>query len=220
MQQTGWRLAVKKTVDRSAALASLVVFSPVMAAAAVAIRATMGSPVLFRQPRPGLHERVFQAIKFRTMNAAVDDSGRPLPDGERLTPLGRWLRNTSIDELPQLWNVLRGDLSLVGPRPLLVDYLERYTQEEHRRHDVLPGITGLTAVRGRNALSWEDRFRFDLEYVDSWSLGLDAKILALTVWKVIRREGISYAGHPTMPNLRHWKERANGAQAREREPAR
>lgn len=202
MKQAGWRLLVKKTIDRSAAIVGIAVTAPVMCAVAIAVRASMGSPVLFRQKRPGLHGKIFEVLKFRTMKVAVDASGRSLPDDERLTSVGRFLRATSLDELPQLYNVIRGDISLVGPRPLLVEYLSRYTAEELRRHDVLPGITGLAAVRGRNGLDWDERLRLDVQYVDEWSLWLDAKILAKTAVTVLRREGISAEGHVTSPELR------------------
>ena len=201
MKQEGWRLAVKRGIDRSAAAVGLLVTAPVMAATAVAVRASMGSPVLFRQKRPGLRGEIFEVVKFRTMRDANGPDGRPLPDEKRLTRVGNFLRQTSLDELPQLWNVLRGDISLVGPRPLLVRYLARYSPEEMRRHDVLPGITGWAQVNGRNAVTWDERFRDDLWYVDHWSLALDAKILAMTALKVLRRDGISREGHATMPEF-------------------
>jgi lipopolysaccharide/colanic/teichoic acid biosynthesis glycosyltransferase len=201
VKQTGWRLAVKRGIDRSAAAVGLLVTAPVMAATAVAVRASMGSPVLFRQKRPGLRGEIFEVVKFRTMRDANGPDGRPLPDDKRLTRVGIFLRQTSLDELPQLWNVLRGDISLVGPRPLLVRYLARYSPEEMRRHDVLPGITGWAQVNGRNAVTWDERFRLDLWYVDHWSLALDAKILAMTALKVLRRDGISREGHATMPEF-------------------
>ena len=201
MKQSGWRLVVKQCVDRAAAGVGLVAVAPVLAGAAVAVRATMGAPVFFRQKRPGRRGEIFEVVKFRTMNDARDVWGELLPDAERLTPVGRFLRETSLDELPQLWNVLKGDLSLVGPRPLLVRYLGRYSPEQARRHDVLPGITGWAQVNGRNAISWEEKFRLDVWYVDHWSLALDAKILALTALKVLRRDGIASEGHVTMPEF-------------------
>ncbi len=201
MKQEGWRLAVKRGIDRSAAALGLLATAPIMAATAVAVRASMGSPVLFRQKRPGLRGEIFEVVKFRTMRDANGPDGRPLPDEKRLTRVGNFLRQTSLDELPQLWNVLRGDISLVGPRPLLVRYLARYSPEEMRRHDVLPGITGWAQVNGRNAVTWDERFRDDLWYVDHWSLALDAKILAMTALKVLRRDGISREGHATMPEF-------------------
>jgi len=172
-----------------------------MAGAAAAIRLSMGGPVLFRQQRPGQRGRCFTAFKFRTMRDAAGPDGKPLPDAERLTALGQLIRRTSIDELPQLYNVLRGDISLVGPRPLLVRYLPRYSAEQMRRHDVLPGITGWAQINGRNATTWDERFACDLWYVDNWSLGLDLKILALTAWKVLRGDGVSRQGHATMPEF-------------------
>jgi lipopolysaccharide/colanic/teichoic acid biosynthesis glycosyltransferase len=202
MQQTGWRLAAKRLFDRSAAAAGLVATAPVMAATALAIRAALGSPVLFRQQRPGRGGRIFEVVKFRTMRDAVDATGRPLPDAERLTTFGKFLRSTSLDELPQLINVLRGDLSLVGPRPLLVKYLERYTPEQARRHDVMPGITGWSQINGRNAIDWDQKLALDVWYVDNWSLVLDLQILARTFLHVLRRENIAPAGQATMPEFR------------------
>jgi lipopolysaccharide/colanic/teichoic acid biosynthesis glycosyltransferase len=174
---------------------------PILLGVAAAIRATMGKPVLFRQQRPGHQGRLFTAYKFRTMRDALGPDGTPLPDSERLTRVGRLIRRTSLDELPQLWNVVKGDMSLVGPRPLLVQYLPRYTPEQARRHEVLPGLTGWAQVNGRNATSWPERFAHDLWYVDNWSLGLDLKIIAITALKVLRREGISQPGHDTMPEF-------------------
>jgi lipopolysaccharide/colanic/teichoic acid biosynthesis glycosyltransferase len=168
---------------------------------AVLIRRRMGSPVLFCQLRPGLHGKPFKMVKFRTMLDAVDYKGCPLPDNERLTGLGRFLRSTSLDELPELWNVVKGEISLVGPRPLLMEYLPLYTPEQARRHEVRPGITGWAQVNGRNALSWEEKFALDVWYVDHQSLWLDIKIIALTLWKVVRRDGISAAGEATMPRF-------------------
>jgi len=209
MEQAGWRLFVKKTVDRTAAAIGLVATAPLMAGAALAVRATMGAPALFSQQRPGLHGKPFKIWKFRTMSNARDASGTLLPDAERLTNVGRFLRKTSIDELPQLWCVVKGDLSLVGPRPLLMKYLPFYTPEENRRHDVLPGITGLAAVNGRNLLSWEEKFRLDVEYVDRWDLALDAKILVQTARKVLLREGIGTTVQEIMPELRHFQHRSH-----------
>jgi lipopolysaccharide/colanic/teichoic acid biosynthesis glycosyltransferase len=174
---------------------------PVLAGTAAVIRATMGKPVLFRQRRPGYRGRIFTAYKFRTMRETYDASGAPLPDGERLTRAGRFIRRSSLDELPQLINVLKGDRSLVGPRPLLVRYLPRYSAEQMRRHEVLPGITGWAQINGRNATTWPERFAQDLYYVDNWSLALDVKILARTAWKVLASDGISQPGHETMPEF-------------------
>ncbi len=187
--------ALKRAVDVVGAAAALVVAAVPMALIAVAVRVTMGSPVLFRQRRPGLHGHPFTLVKFRTMAHGPGD------DAARLTRLGSLLRRTSLDELPELVNVLRGDMSLVGPRPLLPAYLDRYSPEQARRHTVKPGITGLAQVEGRNALDWEERFRLDVRYVDTWSLVLDARILAKTVRSVLRREGISADGHVTMPEF-------------------
>jgi sugar transferase EpsL len=161
----------------------------------------MGTPILFFQDRPGLKGRLFRLYKFRTMRDAAGFDGKPLPDGERLTPLGRWMRKWSLDELPELFNVLKGDMSLVGPRPLLVQYLDRYTPEQARRHEAKPGLTGWAQVNGRNAISWEEKFALDVWYADNRSFSLDLKILAMTAWKVLMREGISAEGEATMPEF-------------------
>ncbi|GIV65817.1 MAG: sugar transferase [Chloroflexota bacterium] len=187
----------KRIFDLVLTTAGMVIALPLMGVIALLIWLKEGGPVLFRQPRPGLGGRIFTLYKFRTMREAVDKNGNPLPDGERLTPLGRFLRSTSLDELPELFNVLRGEMSLVGPRPLLVEYLPRYTPEQARRHEVLPGMTGWAQINGRNALTWEEKFRLDVWYVDHWSLWLDVKILAITLWKVLRREGINAPGSET-----------------------
>lgn len=197
-RQRGLPLLVKRALDVTLAGSALVATSPVIASTALAIRLTMGSPVLFRQQRPGKHGTLFTAYKFRTMREAHDAQGTPLPDGQRLTALGRFVRRTSIDELPQLYNVLRGDMSLVGPRPLLVQYLARYSPEQARRHDVLPGITGWAQVCGRNATTWPERFAQDVWYVDNWSLALDLRIIARTVLKVLTGDGVSQPGCATM----------------------
>lgn len=194
MEQRGWRLSVKKTFDRVVAGVGLVAVSPVLVGAAVAVRATIGAPILFRQTRPGYKAQPFEFLKFRTMTTGAGT------DAERTTRVGRFLRATSIDELPQLVNVLRGELSLIGPRPLLMEYLDRYTRQEMRRHDVLPGITGLAAISGRNNLAWDERLRLDVEYVDRWSLWLDAEILLKTAYKVAIREGAS--GDVVTPEFR------------------
>lgn len=196
----GWRL--KRLIDVVASALGLIVLAPLLAVIALAVRCSLGSPVLFRQIRPGLGGRPFTLYKFRTMRDATDPAGNPLPDAERLTRFGRFLRSTSLDELPELWNVLKGDMSLVGPRPLLMEYLPLYTPEQARRHEVKPGITGWAQVNGRNALSWDAKFALDVWYVDNWSLALDLKILALTVKKVLLREGITQAGHATMERFR------------------
>jgi sugar transferase EpsL len=195
----------KRVVDVAASAAGLVMLAPVLAACAVAVRLSMGSPVLFRQTRPGLHGVPFTMYKFRTMRDARDRNGDPLPDAERLTRVGNFLRSTSLDELPELWNVLRGDMSLVGPRPLLMQYLPLYSAEQARRHDVRPGITGWAQVNGRNAITWDEKFRLDVWYVDNRSLRLDLQILLRTLRKVAHREGISQAGHVTMEPFRGGK---------------
>ena len=194
-------VALKRGMDLLVSGVMLAPAAPVMAAAALAIRATMGAPVLFRQTRPGLRERSFTLLKFRTMRDGADAHGQPLPDEERLTPVGRLLRQLSVDELPQLLNVLRGDMSMVGPRPLLARYLGRYTPEQRRRHDVKPGITGWAQVCGRNAITWEEKFRHDVWYVDHWTPTLDARILWRTAVQVLRREGITSRQHATMPEF-------------------
>ncbi len=186
---------IKRGLDLAASGVGLVVTSPIIAATAVVVLAAHGRPVLFRQQRPGKDGRIFELVKFRTM--CQPDADR-VSDADRLTRVGRILRSTSLDELPTLWNVLRGDMSLVGPRPLLVDYLERYTPEQARRHEVRPGVTGLAQVSGRNGLSWEEKFALDVEYVDSRSLLLDLKILARTVTSVLKSEGIAAEGQATM----------------------
>ncbi len=192
----------KRLLDIVVAWAGLVLFLPMIAVTALAVRAGLGTPVLFRQVRPGLREQPFTLLKFRTMRNDTGPVGRPLPDSERMTRLGRFLRSTSLDELPTLWNVLRGDMSLVGPRPLLMEYLPLYNEEQRRRHEVRPGITGLAQARGRNALSWQEKFALDIEYVENQSLALDLKILALTLKKVVAREGISQPGQVTMEKFR------------------
>jgi len=192
----------KRLLDLLLAVPALVILSPVMAVTALIILFKEGRPVLFRQQRPGRGGKLFTLNKFRTMRNAVDRQGRPLPDEQRLSRFGRALRSTSIDELPELFNVLRGEMSIVGPRPLLAAYLERYNAQQARRHEVLPGITGWAQINGRNALTWDEKFRLDVWYVDHWSLWLDIKIIALTVLKVIRREGISQEGHATAEEFR------------------
>ena len=188
---------IKRIFDLALTIPGLILISPLLLVVSLLVRIIHGKPVLFRQTRPGYRGKAFQICKFRTMLEAHDTQGNPLPDTQRLTRLGRFLRATSIDELPELINVLRGEMSLVGPRPLLMQYLERYAPEQARRHHMLPGITGWAQINGRNALTWEDKFRLDVWYVDHWSLGLDIKILLLTIWKVLRREGISQPGHAT-----------------------
>jgi lipopolysaccharide/colanic/teichoic acid biosynthesis glycosyltransferase len=190
---------LKRVVDLAGAATGLVATSPALAVIAVAVRLDLGRPVLFRQVRPGLGGEAFTMYKFRTMRDAVDGTGRALPDDQRLTRLGRFLRASSLDELPELWNVLRGDMSLVGPRPLLLEYLSVYSRDQARRHEVKPGITGWAQINGRNALTWEEKFQHDLWYVEHWSISLDLRILARTLCAVLRREGISHDGQATMP---------------------
>jgi len=196
------RLRWKRALDLALTVPALIVLSPVFALVALAVRASLGSPVIFKQRRPGIHERPFTLYKFRTMRDARDAQGALLPDSRRLTRLGAFLRATSLDELPELVNVLRGDMSLVGPRPLLMEYLPLYSPEQRRRHDVRPGVTGLAQVNGRNALTWREKFALDIEYVDHVSVGLDLRILLLTIGSVVRSEGISHSGHVTMQPFR------------------
>ncbi len=188
----------KRLLDLAFTIPGLLAISPVFIIVALLILARIGRPVFFRQERPGLNARPFSLYKFRTMTDGRDEYGALLPDAQRLTPFGRFLRATSLDELPELFNVLKGDMSLVGPRPLLMRYLDRYTPEQFRRHEMPPGLTGWAQVNGRNALSWEEKFELDIWYVDHLSLWLDVKILALTLWKVLKKEGISQANHATM----------------------
>jgi lipopolysaccharide/colanic/teichoic acid biosynthesis glycosyltransferase len=192
---------LKRTMDFLAACAGLVALAPLIAVVAALVFCAMGRPILFTQRRPGREGRLFTLYKFRTMADAVDDAGGPLPDAERLTPAGRFMRRYSLDELPQLWNVLRGDMSLVGPRPLLVEYLPLYSAEQSRRHEVRPGITGWAQVNGRNAQSWEERLRLDVWYVDHRSFRLDLQILLVTIVKILCSEGTNQPGHATMPRF-------------------
>jgi len=200
MPATPARLPViKRIFDLALTTPGAILISPIMLIIALLVRIKLGTPVLFRQARPGLDGKLFTLYKFRSMRDAKDANGQPLPDSERLTRFGRFLRATSLDELPELWNVLRGEMSLVGPRPLLVEYLPLYSPEQARRHEVRPGITGWAQINGRNAISWQDKFALDVWYVDHWSLWLDIRILALTLLKAIRREGISSPGEATAP---------------------
>lgn len=191
----------KRWFDAGVALVLLVVLSPVLLLTGVLVALFLGRPVLFCQQRPGRGAAPFTMVKFRTMRDAKASDGSLLPDAERLTRLGRFLRAASLDELPELWNVLKGEMSLVGPRPLLMDYLRHYTPEQARRHEVRPGITGWAQVHGRNTAAWEDRLRLDVWYVEHWSFWLDVRILLRTAWTVVRREGISATGHATMPRF-------------------
>jgi sugar transferase EpsL len=191
----------KRLFDLVLTLPGIVVISPLLALLAVLVRLKLGRPVLFTQVRPGYREKPFAMIKFRSMTDRQDASGALLPDEQRLTGLGRFMRSYSLDELPEVFNVLRGEMSLVGPRPLLIHYLERYSQEQHRRHEVLPGITGWAQVNGRNILEWEEKFRLDVWYVDHWSLQLDIRILWMTFISTLKREGISHPEHATAPEF-------------------
>lgn len=191
----------KRLFDLLAVILSAPLWVPILLMVALLVRLKLGTPVFFRQKRPGLKAQIFEMVKFRTMTDACDDLGQLLPDAIRLTPFGQFLRSASLDELPELWNVLRGDMSLVGPRPLLVQYLNRYSPRQARRHEVRPGITGLAQVMGRNALSWEEKFEWDVRYVETQSFGLDVKILFLTIKAVFFRTGISAAGEATMPEF-------------------
>ncbi|GIC36264.1 sugar transferase [Vibrio cholerae] len=189
---------MKRLFDFLVSFTALILLSPIIALVAWKIRKNLGSPVLFRQTRPGLNGKPFEMVKFRTMKDAVDGQGNPLPDSERMTPFGDKLRNSSLDELPELWNVLKGEMSLVGPRPLLMQYLPLYSKEQARRHEVRPGVTGWAQINGRNAISWEEKFKLDVWYVDNRSFWLDLRILLLTVKKVFVKEGISADGHVTI----------------------
>jgi lipopolysaccharide/colanic/teichoic acid biosynthesis glycosyltransferase len=190
--------AMKRIFDLLLTIPGFLLISPILGLVALLLLISEGRPVFFRQPRGGLHGKVFYIFKFRTMHEAYDAEGNLLPDEQRISRLGKFLRATSLDELPELLNVLRGEMSLVGPRPLMARYLERYTPHQMRRHEMLPGITGWAQINGRNTLTWEERFDLDVWYVDHWSFGLDLKILAGTLTKVIRREGISEPGQATM----------------------
>ncbi len=200
-RQCGWRLWMKVGLDRCAAFCGLLLFSPLLVLASILVWLSVGSPILFHQKRPGRFGKPFKLHKFRTMSQQLDARGMLLPDEVRLTRVGKILRATSIDELPQLWNVLCGDISLVGPRPLLMEYLPRYSSEQARRHDVLPGITGWAQINGRNALTWDEKFAFDIWYVDHWSPKLDCLIFIKTFASVVNRSGITSSSHATMPEF-------------------
>ena len=193
---------MKRSLDIILSITALVMLSPVFLLLAIFVRVLLGSPVFFRQTRPGVRGRPFQLIKYRTMGLETDDEGKLLPDSDRLPRFGRFLRSTSMDELPELWNVLKGDMSLVGPRPLLMEYLELYSKQQARRHEVRPGITGWAQVNGRNALEWDEKFKLDVWYVDNQSLWLDIKILLMTIAKVLKRDDVSHAEHATMDKFR------------------
>lgn len=189
---------LKRLLDIVIASIALTLLSPLYFYVAYKVKKNLGSPVLFRQVRPGLHGKPFEMIKFRTMKDATDAQGNPLPDSERLTPFGKMLRSTSLDEMPELWNVIKGDMSIVGPRPLLMEYLPLYNKEQAKRHDVRPGMTGHAQVNGRNAIGWEEKFKLDTWYVENRSLWLDFKIMLQTVKKVIAKDDINEAGEATM----------------------
>jgi sugar transferase EpsL len=211
---------VKRVFDVLVASAALVALSPVLAALALLVRWKLGSPVLFRQTRPGLHGTPFTILKFRTMRDDRGQDGRPLPDEQRLTRFGHFLRSSSLDELPELVNVIKGEMSLVGPRPLIMAYLDRYTREQARRHQVRPGITGLAQVSGRNAISWEERLALDVAYIDRWSFTLDLWIMWQTLLTALRREGISAEGHATMPEFMGTRAATAEDERRDTPPAR
>ena len=192
---------LKRLFDIVVSLFVLILFSPIYLFLAYKVKKNLGSPVLFKQIRPGLHGKPFEMVKFRTMKDAVDAQGNPLPDAERLTPFGKMLRATSLDELPEFWNVLKGEMSLVGPRPLLMEYLPLYNERQVKRHEVKPGITGYAQVNGRNAISWEQKFELDTWYVENRSFCLDIKILFKTVWKVVAKDDINAVNDATMPKF-------------------
>lgn len=208
----------KRILDLALAGIGFILIGPLLALIACLIWVTMGQPILFEQKRPGYRGEPFVLLKFRTMSHKRDPVGRLLPDAQRLTRLGRILRSFSLDELPELLNVLLGEMSLVGPRPLLMAYLERYSPEQLRRHDVLPGMTGWAQVNGRNTLSWSEKFAYDLWYVDNWSLRLDVRILALTLWKAVLREGVSPAGMDTPPEFKGGEDLPGSASNQETDP--
>ena len=189
---------MKRFLDIIISVTALIILSPLLLIIAIFIRWKMGQQVLFCQERPGLYGCPFTLYKFRTMTDTRDEKGNLLPDSERLTKFGRFLRSTSLDELPELFNVIKGDMSIVGPRPLLMQYLDRYAPEQARRHEVKPGITGWAQINGRNAISWEEKFKLDVWYVDNWSIWLDIKIIVITIWKILKREGINQEGQATM----------------------
>ena len=189
---------IKRILDIISSLLAIIILSPLLAVTAVLVKTKLGSPVLFRQERPGKDEKIFTLMKFRTMTDERDENGELLPDEVRLTKFGKFLRSTSIDELPELFNILKGDMSVIGPRPLLVEYIPRYNEHQHRRHEVRPGLSGWAQVNGRNTVSWEDKFDMDVHYVDNYSLAMDVKILFMTVLNVLKKEGISSETSATM----------------------
>jgi len=199
-------MCCKRLFDLIFTVPAIIFFLPLYAIITICVRILIGAPVLFRQNRPGLGGKPFKLYKFRTMNDRKDDKGNLLPDADRMTPFGRFLRGTSLDELPELFNVLNGDMSLVGPRPLLMQYLKRYSPEQARRHEVKPGITGWAQINGRNAITWEEKFKLDVWYVNNRSLWLDVKIILITIVKIIKREGISQPGQATMKEFRGYSD--------------
>ena len=208
------QLFIKRLFDIIIAIAGLVILSPLLLFLAIVVRLKIGSPVLFRQQRPGLFGRLFTIYKFRTMLNAFDSKGTPLPDSDRLTVFGKFLRSTSLDELPELFNVLKGDMSIVGPRPLMTKYLDRYTPEQARRHDVKPGITGWAQINGRNAVTWEDKFKLDVWYVDNWNLLVDFKIIFKSFAYVLKREGVSQKDRVTVDEFMGTAEQSHRGQLR------
>ena len=202
-----YRKYIKRLLDFILSLLALIILSPVLLITALLVRIKLGSPVIFKQKRPGLNEKIFTLYKFRTMTDKKDDEGNLLPDSERLTKFGKILRSTSLDELPELINILKGDMSIVGPRPLLVEYLPYYTDEEKHRHDVRPGLTGLAQISGRNSIGWEEKFKEDVEYIKTISFIKDLKIIFKTVEKVLKKEGINQENNATMSNLKEERER-------------
>ncbi len=189
---------IKRILDIISSLLAIIILSPLLAVTAVLVKTELGSPVLFKQERPGKDEKIFTLMKFRTMTDERDENGELLPDEVRLTKFGKFLRSTSIDELPELFNILKGDMSVIGPRPLLVEYIPRYNEHQHRRHEVRPGLSGWAQVNGRNTVSWEDKFDMDVHYVDNYSFAMDVKILFMTVLNVLKKEGISSETSATM----------------------
>lgn len=194
-------LMLKRMMDICGSIIGIIILSPVYLIVAILVHRNLGSPIIFRQKRPGKNGKVFEMLKFRSMLYKTDKNGEVLPDKKRLTSFGMKLRSTSLDELPELFNVLKGDMSLVGPRPLLVEYLKLYSKEQNKRHNMKPGITGLAQINGRNSISWSERLKYDVEYVDNFNILLDIKILFITIYKVIKREGISQEGNATMESF-------------------
>ncbi|MFQ7522815.1 MAG: sugar transferase [Terrisporobacter sp.] len=192
---------LKRMMDICGSIIGIIILSPVYLIVAILVHRNLGSPIIFRQKRPGKNGKVFEMLKFRSMLDKTDKNGEVLPDKKRLTSFGMKLRSTSLDELPELFNVLKGDMSLVGPRPLLVEYLKLYSKEQNKRHNMKPGITGLAQINGRNSISWSEKLKYDVEYVDNFNILLDIKILFITIYKVIKREGISQEGNATMESF-------------------